>query len=127
MGKAPRAAAVRFTEASEWLVTLESTTKGSCKSGQRGDITISYWGRYTMAQLVVRNLDDDVKAKLQQRARRHGWNTEEEVREILRNVVRDGPQKTEPLGKRLRALFGDIGLEEDIPEWCGQPAKPATF
>jgi len=62
-----------------------------------------------MAQLVVRNLDDDVKAKLQQRARRHGRSTEEEVREILRN------------------LFGDIGLEEDIPEWRGQPAKPAKF
>ena len=32
-----------------------------------------------MAQLVVRNLDDDVKAKLQQRARQHGPSTEEEV------------------------------------------------
>ena len=78
-----------------------------------------------MAQLVVRNLDDDVKAKLQQRARRHGRSTEEEVREILRNAVRNEP--TEPLGKRLRALFGDIGLEEDIVEWRGQPAKPAKF
>jgi plasmid stability protein len=28
-----------------------------------------------MAQLVVRNLDDDVKAKLQRRARRHGRST----------------------------------------------------
>lgn len=80
-----------------------------------------------MAQLVVRNLDDDVKAKLQQRARQHDRSTEEEVREILRNAVRDEPQETEPLGKRLRALFADIGLEEDIPEWRGQPAKPATF
>jgi hypothetical protein len=49
------------------------------------------------------------------------------VREILRNAVRNEPQKTEPLGRRLRALFGDIGLEEDILEWRGQPAKPATF
>jgi antitoxin FitA len=80
-----------------------------------------------MAQLVVRNLDDDVKAKLQQRARQHGRSTEEEVREILRNAVWDEPQTTEPLGKRLRALFADIGLEEDIPEWRGQPAKPAAF
>ena len=80
-----------------------------------------------MAQPVVRNLDNDVKAKLQQRARQHGRSTEEEVREILRNAVWDEPQKTEPLGKRLRALFADIGLEEDIPEWRGQPAKPAAF
>jgi plasmid stability protein len=80
-----------------------------------------------MAQLIVRNLEDDVKAKLQQRARQHGRSTEEEVREILRAAVRTEPRKMEPLGKRLRALFGDIGLEEDIPEWRGQPAEPAKF
>jgi len=80
-----------------------------------------------MAQLVVRNLDDDVKAELQERARQHGRSTEEEVREILRNAVWNEPQKTEPLGKRLRALFADIGLEEDILEWRGQPPEPATF
>jgi antitoxin FitA len=80
-----------------------------------------------MAQLVVRNLEDDVKAKLQRRARQHGRSTEEEVREILRNAVRTEPQQTEPLGQRLRALFRDIGLEDDIPEWRGQPAEPAKF
>jgi antitoxin FitA len=80
-----------------------------------------------MAQLVVRNLDDDVKATLQQRARQHGRSTEEEVREILRNAVRDELQKSEPLGKRLRALFDDIGLEQDIPEWRGYPAEPPKF
>jgi len=76
---------------------------------------------------VVRNLEDDVKAKLQERAKQHGRSTEEEVREILRNAVRIEPNETEPLGKRLRTLFGDIGLEEDIVEWRGQPAEPATF
>jgi hypothetical protein len=24
-------------------------------------------------------------------------------------------------------LFSDIGLEEDVLEWRGQPAKPAAF
>jgi plasmid stability protein len=81
-----------------------------------------------MAQLVVRNLDDDVKARLQQRARQHGRSTEEEVvREILRNAVRTEPQQSEPLGQRLHALFGEIGLEDDIPEWRGQPAEPTPF
>jgi len=74
-----------------------------------------------MAQLIVRNLEDDVKAKLQQRARQHGRSTEEEVREILRAAVRTEPRKMEPLGKRLRALFGDIGLEEDIPNGVVNP------
>jgi plasmid stability protein len=80
-----------------------------------------------MAQLVVRNLEDDVKAKLQRRARQYGRSTEEEVREILRDAVRTEPQQAEPLSQRLRALFRDIGLEDDIPEWRGQPAEPAKF
>jgi plasmid stability protein len=46
-----------------------------------------------MTQMVVRNLDDDVKLKLQQRAKQHGRSTEEEVREILREAVRSEPQK----------------------------------
>ena len=49
------------------------------------------------------------------------------MREILREAARSEPQKSKPLGKRLRALFSDIGLEEDILEWRGQPAKPARF
>lgn len=80
-----------------------------------------------MAQLLIRNLDEDVKARLHDRARMHGRSTEEEVREILRNAVRDAAQPTEPLGKRLRALFRSIGLDEDIPEWRGHPAAPAEL
>mgnify|MGYP005863735611 FL=1 len=80
-----------------------------------------------MAQLVVRNLDDDVKAKLQQRARRHGRSTEEEVRDILRSAVREEGAPLPPLGTRLSGRFAGIGLEEDIPELRGQPAKPAEL
>ncbi len=80
-----------------------------------------------MAQLLVRNLDDDVKAKLKRRARRHGRSTEEEVRDILRNAVtgEDGP--TPPLGSRLAARFAGIGLREEIAELRGHPARPADL
>ena len=80
-----------------------------------------------MAQLLIRNLDDDVKAKLRDRARMHGRSTEEEVREILRNSVRNEAQPSEPLGKRLRALFRGISIDGEIPEWRGQPAPPAEL
>jgi plasmid stability protein len=80
-----------------------------------------------MAQLLVRHLDDDVKVKLQRRARRHGRSTEEEIREILRNAVRDEGGTRAPLGSRLAARFARIGLEEDIPELRDQPARPAEF
>lgn len=80
-----------------------------------------------MAQLVVRNLDDDVKAKLQRRARQHGRSTEEEVRDILRSAVRGEGAPLAPLGSRLRARFAPIGLDEDVPELRGQPARPAEL
>jgi len=78
-----------------------------------------------MAQLVVRNIDHDVKAKLQRRARRHGRSAEEEVREILRNAVTGESQAPAPLGSRLAARFTRLGLKQEIPELGGQPARPA--
>jgi plasmid stability protein len=79
-----------------------------------------------MAQFLVRHLDDDVKAKLQRRARLHGRSTEEEVRDILRNAVKDEGTQA-PLGSRLAARFAGLGLTEDIPELRGEPARPADF
>jgi plasmid stability protein len=80
-----------------------------------------------MAQLIVRLLDNDVKAKLQIRARRHGRSTEEEVREILRNAVREEGGARAPLGSRLASRFAGIGLTEGIPELRGEEARPAEF
>ena len=80
-----------------------------------------------MAELVVRHLDDDVKAKLQRRARRHGRSMEEEVREILRNAVRQENRAQAPLGSRLAMRFARVGLAEEIPELRGQQARPADF
>jgi antitoxin FitA len=80
-----------------------------------------------MAQLLVRQLDDDVKEKLRARAQRHGRSTEEEVREILRNAVREEGGGRQALGSRLAARFARVGLTEDIPELRGQPARPPDF
>ena len=80
-----------------------------------------------MAQILIRQIEDDVKAKLQRRARRHGRSTEEEVRDILRNSVRDEQSAPTLLGSRIAARFAEVGLEEVIPELRGQPARPAEF
>lgn len=80
-----------------------------------------------MAQLVVRNLDDDVKAKLQARARRHGRSTEEEVRDILRSAVSREGEAQPALGTRLARRFARIGLDAEIEELRGAPARPADF
>jgi plasmid stability protein len=80
-----------------------------------------------MAQLLIRHLDDAVKAKLQLRARRHGRSTEEEIREILRNAVREEGGARAPLGSRLAARFAGLGLTQDVPELRGEQARPADF
>jgi plasmid stability protein len=40
-----------------------------------------------MASLSVRNLDDDLLARLKRRAARHGRSAEAEVRDILRQTL----------------------------------------
>jgi plasmid stability protein len=80
-----------------------------------------------LAQLVVRNLDEALKARLQKRARRHGRSTEEEVREILRSVVGRDREKPRALGSVLAARFASRGLTEGIEEIRGSPVRPARF
>jgi antitoxin FitA len=80
-----------------------------------------------MAQLVVRHLEDEVKAGLRRRAARHGRSMEEEVREILRNALKNDGTAVYPLGSRIAARFADCGLTEDLPELRGDDARPARF
>lgn len=80
-----------------------------------------------MAQLLVRGLDEDMKARLRRRATRHGRSTEEEVRDILRNAANEEATPRLGLGSRLRTRFARIGLDRDIDEVAGQPARPARL
>ena len=57
-----------------------------------------------MAQLVVRNLDDEVKAKLRRRAEAHGHSMEEEVRAILRDAVKEEARLKGDLEPALRLV-----------------------
>jgi antitoxin FitA len=81
-----------------------------------------------MAQLVVRNLEDDVKVRLRERAKRHRRSLEAEVREILRNAAHAEERPTGGLGSEIAALFKDCGFREgEIQEIRGYPIKPAIF
>ena len=79
-----------------------------------------------MAQFVVRNLENAVKARLQRQAKRHGRSMEEEVREILRSAVHE-ENRAVGLGTEIAALFAKTGLIADIPELRGHAIEPATF
>jgi len=80
-----------------------------------------------MAQLIVRNLDDAVKRKLQRRAARHGRSMEEEIRDILRDAVKDEHRGRKGLGTEIADLFRGVGLDEPIEELRGYPAQPAKL
>ncbi len=79
-----------------------------------------------MGQLLVRNIENSVKARLQRRAKRHGRSMEEEVRDILRNVVED-EAPAGGLGTEISKLFSRAGLKSEIAELRGQEIKPASF
>jgi plasmid stability protein len=80
-----------------------------------------------MAQLLVRNLENQLKARLQRRAKRHGLSMEEEARDILRNALREEGVPVTGLGTEIAALFRATGLEQDIAELRGHVVTPATF
>ena len=80
-----------------------------------------------MAQLVVRNIEGGVKSRLQRRARRHGRSMEEEVRDILRDAVKEEQTSAGGLGTEIASLFANCGLDTDIPELRGYEVKPTRF
>ncbi len=79
-----------------------------------------------MAQFIVRNVESSLKVRLQRRAKRHGWSMEQEVREILRNAVKESVP-AHGLGSEIASLFAREGLDSDIPELRGHTIRPASF
>ncbi len=80
-----------------------------------------------MAQIIVRDLEDDVKARLKRLADRHGRSMEEEVRDILRNAAKAENRPMPKLGSRIAARFAKTGLTVDLPELRGQRPRSADF
>lgn len=69
-----------------------------------------------MASITIRNLDDALKQRLRVRAAEHGRSMEEEAREILREVVGDGPPPRD-LAAAIRKRVAPLGgLDLDTPE-----------
>jgi len=93
----------------------------------RDDIMISIDGEEHVAQFVVRNIEKEVKLRLQRRASRHGRSMEEEVRDILRNAVNEQDVAVGGLGTEIASLFTKVGLDEEIPELRGYEIEPASF
>ena len=67
-----------------------------------------------MASLVVRNIDEGVKAGLRMRAAKNGHSMEEEVRHILKDAIERDPPKN--LADLALEIFGSRhGVDLEIP------------
>lgn len=72
-----------------------------------------------MATMTIRNLDDDLKARLRLRAARHGQSMEEEVRSILRGALADRVEEDSgsALYTAIRSRVEPFGgIEIELPE-----------
>ena len=81
-----------------------------------------------MATLTIRNLDDAVRDRLRQRAAEHGHSMEEEVRQILRQVVKpaDTATTSEGLGSRIHNHFARLGgADLELPSRSDTPKAPS--
>ena len=65
-----------------------------------------------MAQLIVRNLDEDIVKRLRRRAAESGRSVESEHREILREALLPRRKKKD-LKKQLLAI-PNVGLDKDF-------------
>ncbi|WP_419165361.1 FitA-like ribbon-helix-helix domain-containing protein [Candidatus Palauibacter sp.] len=68
-----------------------------------------------MANITIRNLDDDIRTRLRVRAAGNGHSMEEEVRQILRKAVgRAG--RSRDLTSIIRSHFGPAnGVDLELP------------
>jgi antitoxin FitA len=80
-----------------------------------------------MAQLIVRNIENAVKSRLQQRAKLHGRSMEEEVRDIMRCAANEKEAPAGGLGTDISRLFAGIGLNAEIAELRGHAIEPAEL
>ncbi len=81
-----------------------------------------------MGQLLVRRLDDDVKRRLQERAKRHGVSMEEEARAILRATLLRDDGDEYGLGTKIANLFRDIpDNDEPFERKLDRPARRVDF
>jgi len=78
-----------------------------------------------MASILVRDLEESVKERLRSRAARHGRSMEAEVRDILRDVVKNDAEPSDGLGSDIARLFAAEGLRADeaLPELRGHTLR----
>lgn len=69
-----------------------------------------------MATMTIRDIDNDLQARLRVQAARHGRSEEEEARDILRTALSPEPETAASLVEAIRARFAPLGgVELELP------------
>ena len=69
-----------------------------------------------MATMTIRNIEDELKARLRVQAAMHGRSMEDEARDILRAALSSEPERGGSLVKAIRERIGSMeGVELEIP------------
>jgi plasmid stability protein len=80
-----------------------------------------------MASLVIRNIEEPLKARLRMRAAGHGHSMEEEARQILRGALGDSTESGAGLAEIFRRHFAPLG-GVDLPAVEREPMRePPSF
>jgi plasmid stability protein len=79
-----------------------------------------------MANITIRGLDPQLKARLRVRAAQHGRSMEEEVRAILRAAVAEREVVQRGLASSIHRRFEKLGVELEAPgrDSMRPPPKP---
>ena len=77
-----------------------------------------------MAQLIVRNIDQQIVKELKMRAARHGNSAEEEHRQILREALM---KKRSGSLKKLLLAMPDVGKDSDFERRRDLGRKPVDL
>ena len=69
-----------------------------------------------MASMTIRNLDDNLQARLRVQAAQHGRSMEDEAKDILRAALSAEPSRTQSLVEAIRSRIEPLGgVELDLP------------
>jgi plasmid stability protein len=74
-----------------------------------------------MADVIIRNLDDDIKERLRMRAASHGRSMESEIRAILVDAVTESDERRGMLVTLMNRI-GDLGgVDLEVPARAALP------
>ncbi|GLS30543.1 hypothetical protein SAMN04488498_103142 [Mesorhizobium albiziae] len=81
-----------------------------------------------MAQLLIRQIEEDVKERLRKRAKRNGVSVEAEARAILRAELARTDPDDYGLGTKIAALFKGIpDNDQPFERKLDQPVRRTKF